>query len=207
MYKKHKVRKSMYCENTPILETERLILRKFTDDDIDDMLLLYSDEEVNRFLPWFPLKTRAEVCKYLHDTIFPFYEKDIAYSYAVSLKSNNRVIGYIHINDIGDSNDIGYALRKEFWNQGMTSEACIAVVNRLREVNFPFITATHDVHNPHSGEVMKKIGMTYRYSYEEQWQPKDILVRFRMYQLNLDGAERTYTEYQKKYPSFVEQLI
>ena len=51
---------------------------------------------------------------------------------------------------------------------------------------------------------MKKIGMSYRYYYKEQWQPKNILVTFRMYQLNLDGIERTYTEYQKKYPYFIE---
>ena len=37
--------------------------------------------------------------------------------------------------------------------------------------------------------MMKKLGMKYMYSYEEQWQPKDILVTFRMYQLNLDGNE------------------
>ena len=36
---------------------------------------------------------------------------------------------------------------------------------------------------------MKRIGMEYQYSYEEQWQPKDILVTFRMYQLNLDEQE------------------
>lgn len=51
----------MYYENTPELETERLILRKFTDNDIDDMILLYGDEEVNKFLPWFPMKTHTEV--------------------------------------------------------------------------------------------------------------------------------------------------
>lgn len=40
------------------------------------------------------------------------------------------------------------------------------------------------------------MGMKYQYSYEEQWQPKDILVIFRMYQLNLDGTEnRVYKEY------------
>lgn len=99
---------------------------------------------------------------------------------------------------------MGYALRKEFWHKGITSEACAAIIERLKKVSFPFITATHDIHNPYSGEVMKKIGMSYRYSYKEQWQPKNILVTFRMYQLNLDEIERTYTEYQKKYPYFIE---
>lgn len=194
----------MYYENTPTLETDRLILRKFTDNDIDDMFLLYSNEDVNKFLPFFPLKTRNEVENYLYNSILPFYKKDIAYSYAISQKADNRVIGYVHINDIGNSNDMGYALRKEFWHKGITSEACAAIIERLKKVSFPFITATHDIHNPYSGEVMKKIGMSYRYSYKEQWQPKNILVTFRRYQLNLDEIERTYTEYQKKYPYFIE---
>ena len=43
---------------------------------------------------------------------------------------------------------------------------------------------------------MKRLGMKYQYSYEEQWQPKDLLVTFRMYQLNLDGDEdRVYRGY------------
>ena len=43
---------------------------------------------------------------------------------------------------------------------------------------------------------MKKMGMKYQYTYEEQWQPKNILVTFRMYQLNLDGQnDRVYMEY------------
>ncbi len=43
---------------------------------------------------------------------------------------------------------------------------------------------------------MRNIGMSYCYSYEEQWQPKDVLVTFRMYQINLDGdADRVFREY------------
>ena len=43
---------------------------------------------------------------------------------------------------------------------------------------------------------MKRLGMQYQYSYEEQWQPKNIPVIFRMYQRNLDGQnERVYRAY------------
>lgn len=87
---------SYYKENTPRIETKRLILRKFTDDDTEDMLTLYSDEQVNRFLPWFPIKTREGIKNYLHDSIFPQYERDIAYSYAVELRDERKVIGYVH---------------------------------------------------------------------------------------------------------------
>ena len=38
--------------NTPTLETERLILRKFTEQDMEALFLILQDEEVNRFLPW-----------------------------------------------------------------------------------------------------------------------------------------------------------
>ena len=66
----------------------------------------------------------------------------------------------------------------------------------MQKDGVPFVTATHDVRNPASGRVMRKLGMRYCYSYVEQWQPKDIPVTFRMYQLNLDGcSDRVYTKY------------
>lgn len=37
--------------NTPTLETERLVLRKFTENDLESMFLIFGDEEVNKFLP------------------------------------------------------------------------------------------------------------------------------------------------------------
>lgn len=197
----------MRTENTPVLKTERLLLRRFTDEDTDSIFSLFGDEEVNTFLPWFPLRTRAEAAAYLHEHILPLYQKEAAYYYAISLEPEGKVIGYIHLSDIGGSSDMGYALQKEFWHRGIASEASAALVGHLRQVGLPFITATHDVRNPHSGGVMRHVGMTYRYSYREQWQPKDIPVVFRMYQLNLDGVDRTYTGYQEKYPWFVEEEV
>ena len=72
----------------------------------------------------------------------------------------------------------------------------------------PYLTATHDVNNPRSGNVMRALGMRYRYSYEELWQPKNFFVTFRMYQINLDGHDdRVYREYWNRYENhFVENL-
>ncbi len=39
------------------LETDRLILRRFENDDMEALYLLLKDEEVNTFLPWFPVKS------------------------------------------------------------------------------------------------------------------------------------------------------
>lgn len=96
---------------------------------------------------------------------------------------------------MNESYDLGYGLRKEFWHKGIVTEACKAVIKQLKTDGILYITATHDVNNTRSGEVMRKLGMKYQYSYEEQWQPKDFLVTFRMYQLNLDGKDRIYKKY------------
>ena len=95
-----------------------------------------------------------------------------------------------------EAHDLGYGLQREFWNQGIITEAGKAVIAQARRDSLPYITATHDIQNPRSGSVMKKLGMRYQYSYQEQWQPKNIPVTFRMYQLNLDGQEeRVYMKY------------
>lgn len=57
-----------------------------------------------------------------------------------------------------DSYDLGYGLRKEYWHQGIASEAVKAVIEQLKEDDILYITATHDVNNPRSGEIMKKKG-------------------------------------------------
>ena len=67
---------------------------------------------------------------------------------------------------------MGYGLCKEFWHQGIITEASRAVIDQLKKDEIPYMTATHDINNPRCGEVMKKLGMKYQYSYKEQWQPK-----------------------------------
>ena len=123
------------------------------------------------------------------------------------MKKDNIPIGYITVG-AADSYDFGYGLRKEFWHSGIITEGAMAVINRLKQDGIPYITATHDVNNPRSGSVMKRLGMKYMYSYEEQWQPKDISVIFRMYQLNFDGQkDRVYKKYWDHSENhFVEEI-
>lgn len=182
-------------KNTPTLETERLILRKFTKDDIEALFEIYKDEEVNTYLPWFPLKSLKEAENFFYERYTKAYELDKGYKYAICLKTDNKPIGYVNVS-IDDNHDLGYGLRKDFWHKGIVTEASKAVLEQVKKDGFLYVTATHDVKNPRSGAVMKQLGMSYKYSYEEQWQPKDILVTFRMYQLNFDGqVDRVYKKY------------
>lgn len=108
--------------------------------------------------------------------------------------------------EMNDIYDFGYALRKEFWHKGIVTEASKALVELLKKDGIPYITATHDKNNPRSGNVMQQLGMKYCYSFKEHWQPKNILVTFRMYQLNFDGQEsRIYKKYWNLYDEhFIE---
>lgn len=176
-------------KNTPTIQTERLILRRFTEDDAEALYQILSDEEVNTYLPMFPLKDLGEAKDYLKSKYLDKYQELTGYHYAICLRTDSKPIGYIQISD-GDSHDLGYGLRKEYWHKGIVTEAAQALIDEVRG-KIPYLTATHDVNNPRSGKVMEKIGMKYQYSYHEQWQPKDILVTFRMYQINLDGDRKS----------------
>ena len=193
--------------NTPTLETERLILRKFIENDIEAMYRIYSDKEVNKFLPWFPLESLEETRLFFKERYASKYAQPQAYAYAVCLKKDNIPIGYINV-DMEEHHDFGYGLRKEFWHQGIITEAGKAVVAQVKKDGIPYITATHDRNNPRSRNVMKNIGMKYQYSYEEQWQPKNIPVIFRMYQLNLDEDQtRVYRKYwDHSVVHFIEEI-
>lgn len=197
----------MLCENTPTLETDRLILRKFTEDDLEAYFSIMSDEKANRFLPWFPVKTIEEAKEHLQKKYLDQYEKKSAYQYAICLKKDNIPIGYCGFSG-PESCDVGYGLKTEFWHIGIVTEAASALLRRIQDAGYPYVTSTHDIQNPRSGNVMKKLGMTYKYSYVEQWQPKNIPVTFRMYQLNFDGNDsRTYMEYWNRYENhFIEDL-
>lgn len=193
--------------NTPTLETKRLILRKFTENDIEALFLILKDKKVNTFLPWYPMKNLEQAKKFYEERYTFTYLKPQGYAYAICLKSDNFPIGYIKV-DMEEPHDFDYGLRKEFWHQGIVSEAAKAVVEQVKKDGLPYITATHDVNNPRSGNVMKKVGMKYCYSYEELWQPKGFFVTFRMYQLNFDGHDDfVYKKYWDMYENhFVEKI-
>lgn len=199
-------------QNSPKIETERFILRKFNDNDIDDLHEILKDEIVNTYLPWFVSKSVDDTKKFLEDRVYSQYQKEVSYFYAIEAKDSHKVVGYVDVTDI-DLNekcgDLGYGIHQDYWKNGIASEVSLAMLKQLKEDGFAFITATCDQNNIGSGRVMQKCGMKYMYSYEERWQPKDILVVFRMYQINLDGNEkRIFKKYWDMYPNhFIEEKI
>ena len=187
--------------NTPTLETERLLLRRFSENDLYALFKIHSDKDVNTYLPWFPLESIEEASLFLRERYLDTYRQPYGYKYAICLKNDDIPIGYVNIG-INEPHDLGYGLLKAFWRNGIVTEAANAVIHQVKKDGIPYITATHDIKNPRSGNVMKRLGMLYQYSYKEQWQPKNILTTFCMYQLNFDGQDmRVYKGYLDQSPN------
>ena len=182
-------------QNTPLLAEGDLNALSQSESDIPALFALYADRTRYLRVPWFPLETQAQAESLFREKYETFYRNSAGYRYAVCLQADNLPIGYVHIEADG-AHDLGYALRREFWGQGIMTRAARLVLARAKADGMPFVTATHDRENPRSGAVMQRLGMRYAYSYTELWQPKNIPVVFRMYQINFDPAAPLYTAYR-----------
>ena len=145
------------------LETERLILRRFTMEDADAMYANWaSDGEVTKFLTW-PAHGTIEITKMVLKDWTASYERDDYYQWAIEFEG--QAVGSISVvdsNEKAQSFHIGYCIGRKWWHKGITSEAMMAVMGFLfEEVGIQRIDSRHDPRNPHSGGVMKKCGMKY----------------------------------------------
>ncbi len=151
---------------TQLLETKRLILRRYETTDANAMFKNWaSDDEVTKFLTW-PSHSSIEVTRNLLNVWVSEYENSNTYHWAITLKENgNEPIGDIAVVSIKEQAGVaqmGYCIGKAWWNQGITSEALSVVMEFLFDsVEVNRIEARHDSNNPNSGKVMKKCGMKY----------------------------------------------
>jgi len=158
----HQVEGKIY--GTKTLRTERLILRKLKKNDLDDCINnWWNDEEVTRYMTWNPHNNREISIEFMNSNL-KNYDQYNFFQWAIELKKTKEVIGTISaFNADGKKCEIGYCLAKRFWHQGIMSEAYACVLEYLfNELNYEVIYAKHDIDNPHSGDVMKKCGMTYK---------------------------------------------
>lgn len=148
---------------TITIETPRLILRKFTLNDAQQMFDNYcSHEAVTEFLTWRPHKTIDDTLEFLNGFVLPAYEQENTYRWVIILKETNQVIGSIDVvraNDAKRRAELGWVLGDEYWGKGYMPEAGKAVTKLLFKNGYERVEALHDVRNPKSGRVMQKIGM------------------------------------------------
>jgi ribosomal-protein-alanine N-acetyltransferase len=151
---------------TQRIETERLVLRRFSVDDAEAMYQNWaSDSEVTRYLTW-ATHASCEVSRTVLEDWVLSYSKPNYYQWAIVLKEHESdpigSISAVGMNDDIDMVHIGYCLGKDWWNQGIMSEALKAVIDFFfDQVGANRIESRHDPGNPYSGMVMKKCGMKY----------------------------------------------
>lgn len=114
-------------ENTPTIYTERLILRKFTIEDLPHYHKIMACKITNKYLPWLPTANEQEALEILHKNCLDTYDKSCGYRYAICLKEDNIPIGYCGASGT-ESNDIGYGLLVDFWHKGIMTEAVATLV-------------------------------------------------------------------------------
>lgn len=149
-------------KGTVILETERLILRRFTLNDAEKVFNNWgSDDEVTKYVRWSTHKTIQDTYIYLESVMEKYRNNE--FEWALSLKDTGELIGAMGaFSSEDDRLEIGYNTARKHWRKGYTTEALRAVMNYLiNEVGIRRFRCSHAKLNPASGAVMQKVGFKY----------------------------------------------
>lgn len=148
----------------PVLQTPRLTLRAFKMEDAPIVQRLANDKDIatnTQNLPYPYEEYMAKRWIACHQDMFDNFE---LLNLAVVVKKTNELIGAIgfDIDQKNDSAELGYWYGREYWGQGYATEAARRLIHYgFTELNFYRIHSCHLKLNPASGNVLKKIGMTY----------------------------------------------
>lgn len=168
----------------PTLETQRLLLRPMRMSDARDLFAYASDPLVSRYVLWDTHKTLWQSRQFLRQARRQ-YRKGLPASFAIALRDSGRMIGtigFMWVNPEHGSAEVGYSLNRDYWNQGLTTEALRAVVAFGFDVlQLHRIEAQHDTENPASGRVMAHVGMRYEGTLRQRLRNKGRYVDVALY--------------------------
>ena len=137
-----------------MIETDRLILRRFSEKDLLDLFEYLSDPEVVRFEPYRPM-TLEEARQELDRRIAS--DEMIA----VELKSSGKVIGNIYLGKReNNALEIGFVFNKDYWKQGYARESCEALIREAFSIGIDRIIAYCDPENQNSWKLLERLGFT-----------------------------------------------
>jgi len=150
--------------NLPLLETERLRIRKLSLRDANDLFEYASLPEVAEHVSWDYHRNISDSVRFLR-MITAQYEDGIPSPWGIVLKENSKLIGTIgfHIwSSVNFFAEVGYALSKDYWNRGIMTEALNTVLDYgFIRMSLNRIEATCMLDNAASEKVLMKCGMKY----------------------------------------------
>jgi ribosomal-protein-alanine N-acetyltransferase len=149
-----------------MFETERLLLRRFNENDVEAIYRMRSDADMMRYIR--EPQNRAESTNWVK-LVSSLWEKEKIGFCAVVEKVSGQVIGWCglwRLKETGET-EVGYAIAKEFWRRGLASEAAEAFLEYgFNKLNLDKIVAVAFPENAGSRRVMEKLGMHYDYTGE-----------------------------------------
>ena len=146
---------------TVTLKTPRLVLRRLTVDDAQNMYNNWAtDEKVTKYLAWEPYTDIEKLREFIAKCVSE-YDNPKCYHWVI--ECSGAIVGTINLHDIQDKPErceLGYCIGSKWWNQGIVTEAVGAVIRfSFEELNANKVCALHDTENIGSGRVMQKNGM------------------------------------------------
>ncbi|NBJ87982.1 GNAT family N-acetyltransferase [Acutalibacter sp. 1XD8-36] len=149
-----------------ILETERMRLRTWRMEDIQDMYVYAKDPDVGPWAGWKPHESLEESREIVSRWVNNTDENNI--KFALEEKASGRVIGSIGIEpdgkrpNIDGCRNLGYVLGKNYWGQGLMTEAVRAAIDyAFRVLKLRLLTVNHYTINDRSRRVIEKSGFVY----------------------------------------------
>lgn len=142
-----------------ILETDRIIIRETTVQDVDEFYRIYSDESITRYMENLfddPDEERCYTSKYI-DSIYNFYNYGL---WSLVLKDTGRVIGRVGLTPKEpEYPELGFVVGEKYQNKGIAFEACKSVIQYAKEeLNIKIIQARVDSKNIKSINLLNKLG-------------------------------------------------
>lgn len=143
-----------------LLETDRLYLRYFDQQDGVHFFAMNNDPAVIKFTGDIPFKNLEEASDFI--TTYDAYRKTGIGRYAVIRKKDNVFLGWCGLKYHHKERvvDIGFRFYQKFWNQGYGTESAKAVIEyAFINLKYPFLVAHAHINNLASHKVLKKCGL------------------------------------------------
>ncbi len=145
----------------PAIETERLLLRMFRPDDLDELARLFSDPDVLRYVGDGKPVNREETDKALKSIIKHWTTHGFG-RWAVVDKKTHEFVGFGGLRSLFGTPEVVYHLAKAHWGKGLATELARASLRfGFEEHQFERIVAIAKPDNAASIHIMEKIGMLY----------------------------------------------
>ena len=145
---------------SPKIETERLILRRYKESDIDAVYEIITDKRLSKYIK-YPNLTKDEelecIRKWISEVDDSIYEK-----WVIEERTSGDVVGNISVNTISQKHNycnVGYAIRYNYWGNGYATEALKAVTNHLlNNRGYYLVECSCNELNLQSVRVVEKVG-------------------------------------------------